>query len=410
MKAIINPYNHTLRWCEEFFPDRSICSLPVAGKEFAEYQIDSVSILGVDEITLLDYNYDSALKRKLGRGDRWSLVLHYLGSGIRRDIPQLLDEHRGFAGEGEVLLVMGPVLPEFESREALFGNLEEIQPGEKRRDGVYLFREGRLFRCPAPLRSMRTLNQYFELNFQLLNTPRNQVLPGYRAENGVHTGMNVVIMPGCEIKPPVVLGDNICLERDCRLEGGVVIGHDVIIDSGNVLRRCVVFDHTYIGKNMEFSDKIVASGRIIDPVSEASVDLEEAGISSGLDGGWGKIDWTGAFEYLFSLFLAVLFLIPYAATLPVQFLLRRTRWFVKCSFDLYPKLWLVVRHRGSLIRRSGRNEDFVFCFSDSFSMRRDALQQKLDDRYYYHHRNPLLIVRTAAKAFVNRMFLSDDML
>ena len=32
MKAIINPYNHTLRWCEEFFPDRSICSLPVAGK------------------------------------------------------------------------------------------------------------------------------------------------------------------------------------------------------------------------------------------------------------------------------------------------------------------------------------------------------------------------------------------
>ena len=63
MKAIINPYNHTLRWCEEFFPDRSIGSLPVAGQEFAEYQIDSVSILGVDEITLLDYNYDSALKR-----------------------------------------------------------------------------------------------------------------------------------------------------------------------------------------------------------------------------------------------------------------------------------------------------------------------------------------------------------
>ena len=49
-------------------------------------------------------------------------------------------------------------------------------------------------------------------------------------------------------------------------------------DSGNVLRRCVGFAHTYIGKNMEFSDKIVASGRIIDPVSEASVDLEEAGI------------------------------------------------------------------------------------------------------------------------------------
>lgn len=408
MKAIVNPYNHTLKWCEEFFPGYGLCSLPVAGKAFAEFQVDAVSTLGVSEILLLDYNFDSALRRKLGRGERWSLALSYLGSGIRRDPARLIGEHRQFAEDDDLLLVMGPVLPEFEGVESLFSRMEEVKPGDKHRDGVYLRRGGVLYYCPTAHRSMRTLHEYFELNFQLMRSPRNHVLPGYRVEHGVHTGMNVVIMPGCEITPPVVLCDNICLEHDCRLEQGVVIGHDVIIDSGNILRRCIVFDHTYIGKNMEFSDKIVASGRIIDPVSGVAVELEESGISSSLDDGMRNVDWTGIFEYWFSLLLALILLIPFLVTLPLQLALGRSLWCRKCSFDRYPELWKVVLRRGRLIRRGRRREPYVFCFSDGFSVRRDLLQQKLDDRYYAHHRTPYLIVKTAVKAFINRMFIADE--
>lgn len=407
MKALINPYNHTLKWCEEFFPGYGACSLPVAGKPFAEFQIDAVSTLGVDEVLLLDYNFDSALRRELGRGERWSLSLHYIGSGIRRDPFRLINEHRRFVGEDDLLLVMGPILPEFEGLEELTAHMSEVHSGDKQKDGVYLWRGGQLFLCRTAQRSMRTLHEYFELNFQLLHSPRNHVLPGYRAENGVHTGMNVVIMPGCEIAPPVVLCDNICLERDCRLEQGVVIGHDVIVDRGNVLKRCIVFDHTYIGKNMEFVDKIVASGRIIDPIHEAAVELKESGISSGLDDGMKSVDWTGIFEYWFALFVALLFLVPYVVTLPLQFTLKNTLWYRKFSFDRYLKLWKVTARRGHLIRRNGR-KGYVFCFSDGFSMTRDPLQQKLDDRYYAHHRNPGLIVKTTVQALINRMFISDD--
>jgi len=409
MKAIINPYNHSLKWCEKFFPDYSLCSLPLAGKEFAEYLIDAVSTLDVTDVMLLDYNFDSGLRRKVGRGERWSLSLQYVGSGIRRDPFQLVDEHRGFAGEEDLLIIMGPVLPEFGEGEALTVLPEEVQPGVKYRDGVYLYRGGKLFECGTARRSMRTLHEYFELNFQLLRSPRNHVLPGYRAENDVHTGMNVVIMPGCEITPPVILCDNTCLERDCRLEGGVIIGHDAIIDSGNYLRRCVVFDHTYIGRDMEFVDKIVASGRIIDPVHEVAVELDESGISSSLDDGLHQVDWTGIFEYWFALLLALVFLLPYLATLPLQFVLRHSLWSLKCSFDRYLKLWKVVFRHGRLIRRGRRNVPYVYCFSDSFSMKRDPLQQKLDDRYYDHHRNPVLIVKTVVKAFIYRMFITNDM-
>jgi len=408
MKAIINPYNHSMKWSEEFFPGHSICSLPVAGKEFAEFQVDAVSTLGVSEIMLLDYNYDSALRKKLGRGERWSLLLHYLGSGIRRDPQRLVNEHRGFADGDDLLLVMGPILPEFEGLEPLVAHMEEVKAEDRHRDGVFLYRGGVLYYCPMAHRRMRTLHEYFELNFQVMHSPRNHVLPGYRVENGVHTGMNVVIMPGCEITPPVVLCDNICLERDCRLEQGVVIGHDTIIDSGNILRRCVVFDHTYIGKNMEFVDKIVASGRIIDPINQVAVELEESGISSSLDDGMRSVDWTGIFEYWFSLLLAVVFLVPFLVTLPLQLALGDSLWRRKCSFDRYAELWKVVFRCGHLIRRGRRNEPYVFCFSDGFSIRRDPLQQKLDDRYYAHHRTPYLIVKTAVKAFINRMFITDE--
>ena len=410
MKAIINPYNHSLKWCEEFFPGRSLCTLPVAGKSFAEFQIDAISTLGVEEVLLLDYNFDSALRRKLGRGERWSLALQYLGSGIRRDPRRLINEHHEFAGDDDLLLVMGPILPEFEGLEALVGQMEEAQFDDKRRDGIYLRRGGVVYYCPTAHRSMRTLREYFELNFQLLHSPRKHVLPGYRVENGVHTGMNVVIMPGCEITPPVVLCDNVCLERDCHLEQGVVIGSDVIIDSGNVLCHSVIFDHTYIGKNMEFVDKIIASGRIIDPISGVAVDLEESGISSILDDGMRSIDWTGIFEYWLSLFLVLVLLPLFLLTLPLQFTLGHSLWRRKCSFDRYPELWKVVLRHGHLIRRGRRNEPYVFCFSDSFSMRRDPLQQKLDDRYYAHHRNPPLLLKTVVKAFINRMFITDDML
>jgi len=103
------------------------------------------------------------------------------------------------------------------------------------------------------------------------------------------------------------------------------------------------------------------------------------------------------------------FLLPYLATLPLQFVLRHSLWSLKCSFDRYLKLWKVVFRHGRLIRRGRRNVPYVYCFSDSFSMKRDPLQQKLDDRYYDHHRNPVLIVKTVVKAFIYRMFITNDM-
>ena len=37
---LINPYSQTQEWCKDYFPDRSLGMMPVAGRCAAEYFID----------------------------------------------------------------------------------------------------------------------------------------------------------------------------------------------------------------------------------------------------------------------------------------------------------------------------------------------------------------------------------
>ena len=37
---LINPYSQSQEWCKEYFPDRSLGMMPVAGRCAAEYFID----------------------------------------------------------------------------------------------------------------------------------------------------------------------------------------------------------------------------------------------------------------------------------------------------------------------------------------------------------------------------------
>ena len=65
MNALIFPYTRGFGWCEEFFPERSLCSLPAAGKPLAEYLLDFCSLLNVSRAVVQDYCFDSAYRERL---------------------------------------------------------------------------------------------------------------------------------------------------------------------------------------------------------------------------------------------------------------------------------------------------------------------------------------------------------
>ena len=251
MKAIVIPYaeQEKCAWAGEFFPGRSIASLPVCGKPILEYQLDECAKSGVTEVLVLDWGYDAALAERLGDGSRWGLKLTYRGADASlSSAPQKEDinHHAGFVGESDVRVIRTNVVG------------------------------GRV---------IDSIAAYFEANLGILRNPGDLVLPGYSAESGVYTGMNVVIKPGVEIEAPVMLGDNLRLERGVRISGGVVLGERAVVSRHTRIARSVIFDGTYLGPNMDVEGKIVAGRRVIDPAAGVFVDLVDAGLSSDLESG-----------------------------------------------------------------------------------------------------------------------------
>ena len=251
MKAIIIPYSDRAKcdWAGEFFPGRSLASLPICGKPILEYQLDECAKEGAEEVLVLDWGYDRVLAARLGDGSRWGLKLTYTGSDAGHTHRSQISRHAGFVGASDIKFI-----------------LENVVGG----------------------RRIDSLAAYFEANLAVLRDPGDLVLPGYSAESGVYAGMNVVIKPGVEISAPVFLGDNVRIERGVSVQDGVVLGEGAVVSRYTRLSRCVIFEGTYLGANMDVEGKIVTGRRVIDPHAGVFVDLVDAGLSSDLDSGTEK--------------------------------------------------------------------------------------------------------------------------
>ena len=235
------PYAERVKcdWADEFFPGRSISSLPVCGKPIVEYQLEECRKSGIAEVTVLDRAYDPSLAARLGDGARWGLKLTYAG--------------------GEASRTFVPCEDDVVIRENVVGR-----------------------------RKIDSLAAYFAANLEILGDPGGLVLPGYSDKGGVREGMNVVVGPGVEIAEPALLGDRLRLERGVRISGGVVLGEDAVVSRGTRVSKSVVFGDAYVGPDLEIAGKIVAGRRVIDPATGAFVDLEDDCLLSGLAGGPAK--------------------------------------------------------------------------------------------------------------------------
>lgn len=112
MNAIIAPYTAGFEWCDEFFPEKSLCSMPLAGKPLAEHLLDLCTVFGAERALVLDYNLDLAFRRRLeSQEHRWPLQISYEGASLCPDVQALTGRNAAFIGESETLIFRGPILP-----------------------------------------------------------------------------------------------------------------------------------------------------------------------------------------------------------------------------------------------------------------------------------------------------------
>lgn len=403
MNAIIFPYTGDFEWCGQFFPRRSLCSLPLAGKPFAIHLLDLCSMLNTSQVRIMDYAPDHQFGRELqSRAPYWPLQVRYGGEALCPGLGRLCRRHAALLDEGDAVIFRGPVMPRVAAARELLEDLTPCSTGDDGCDGIFLWRGRRLLRCNAPFARFDSLQAYFDLNFAILENPMWCNLPGYSGEDGVCIGMDVAIKQDCVIKAPVLLGDRTCLERGCTLRNGAIIGDSSLLDSGTVIDHTLVMDCTFVGSRMEFCNKIVSRERIIDVGNGVYVDQDEVGVASGMRSFHG-VAFCTLFEWMMLLILASGALLPYAVALLLGEHFRRSFCWQWLSLDRYTKVLDALFHGGRLIRQNGDDRHYVICASEGFGNRLDPAQQLIDDLYYCHHRSIPMILQLACKSVINRL-------
>lgn len=66
------------------------------------------------------------------------------------------------------------------------------------------------------------------------------------------------IHPTTIIYSPCVIGSNAVIRENCKIGPNVVIGDNVFIDSGSVLKNCLIYNETYVSKQVSIETAIVS--------------------------------------------------------------------------------------------------------------------------------------------------------
>ena len=369
-------------WCKEVFPGRSPGELHIAGKSFVRHAVDFLSQLAVTELFISDCALRTRPDHTLGKGEYWSIQLKFVDA-VPVATPAELPERHPEIPRDDLLVFWGTVLPDVAKPADLFDDLQPVDAAETGSpDGIYLVRGGALYRCRVPLLRMDSLKNYFDLNFRLLENPGPYILPGYTSEPGLHLGQNITIMPGGDIQKPILVQANCCLGLCLHCKEGVIIGTEVLVDDHTRLQHSIILDHTYLGRNMFFENKIVDRKRVIDVVTGTWVDLEDRVMVR--DSRVDHLSRYRVMEYLLTAILAVVDLPLWLVARPFKRWTDRLPYF-QLLFRVYPKYWLVLEGRARLVRCHPNDPDYAFRFADFYPLYNTEELRELADDYYCTH-------------------------
>ena len=400
-------------WVWDIFPGKSPAEMPIVGKSWARHAVDLCSLLKVSDIYIADCFFYPELTKRLGDGSFWSTRLHHLPCTDALNPARLFEQYADrpvderIPDDEELLIFWGQVLPDLPDIDRLFDELEpvEIPPDEALPAGIYLKKDGKLHRCVCPLHRMDTPKSYFDLNLLMLNHPGIYNLPGFSEEKGFCIGANVITLPGCDLTPPLVIQDNSALGRSTVLAGNVIVGSQVLIDDYTRLKRAVILNNTYIGRNMQIEDKIISERTVIDVNTGAHVELSDDFLLGHTRR--RKVDRFVVTEFIVALLLLVWLLPSWLLALALRKWLSKLPYF-KYVLQIYPKLPRVLAGRASLVRNGLRDNDYVFRFSDQWIRVHDESYRNFSDVYFSTHRTIRYTLAVVVASLVKRFFTLSE--
>ena len=396
---LINPYSQNQEWCKDYFPDRSLCMMPVGGRCAAEYFIDLALRCQAESLLLLGPTYNEHLAEHLYEYQHGELNLDYRKGGGHDTVHHLLEVYKSECAN-DCLILHGMLTPKTHT-------LEELQKSfvpcnnDAAEDGIYYYKDGILYKSNIAFYHIDSLESYFEVNFQVLNDDFYN-LPGYTIMDNIHTGTNVVIKNDCSLTGPLVLGDNTFIETGASISDAI-IGERSLVDKACTVEHSIIFDRTYTAGNLEIKNKIVTPGRIIDPYTGGVLERNSFGYAfSPIQNrsAWILRLW----EHFIALVLALGLAIPYLLILPFYLTHKSSHWCWKLSMDRYPGYWAVLFFQKELVKSHPANEHYVFQMGEIYGLQNTPEQRRIYDYYYHYHCSCFLVLLVVLRSLGKRGF------
>lgn len=396
---LINPYSQSQEWCKDYFPDRSLGMMPVAGRCAAEYFIDLALRCEADSLLLLGPTYNEHLAEHLYEYQHGELTLDYRKGGGHDTVRHLLELYAGQCGN-DCLILHGMLMPKAHTLEELQNSFVPCS-GEGDEDGIYYYKDGILLKSNIEFYLIDSLESYFEVNFQVLNDDFYN-LPGYSSTGNIHTGTNVVIKNDCHLAGPLILGDNTFAENHCHISNSIVSERS-LVDKACHVEHSIIFDRTYVAGNLEIKNKIVTPGRIIDPYTGGV--LERNSFSYAFSPIQNRSAWIlRLWEHFIAFILAITGLAPYLLILPYYLAHKNSHWCWKLSMDRYPGYWAVLFFRRELVKSHPANEHYVFQMGEIYGLQNTPEQRRIYDYYYHYHCSCFLVLQVVLRSLGKRGF------
>ncbi len=130
------------------------------------------------------------------------------------------------------------------------------------------------------IKEISSVEDYFfisNLIFKSLND--KYFLLGYNNEKGVLIGENVEIGSGCEIIAPVIIMDNVKVCENSKIGPNTVLNPNVFIESNCEITNSIVYDNTYINRDLKFKEKLILPNMLVDKNNKKVYNIDKKFVS-----------------------------------------------------------------------------------------------------------------------------------
>lgn len=114
-----------------------------------------------------------------------------------------------------------------------------------------------------------TPERYFKANWDILDRKVEAEIPGVEVEKGIWIQKGVQINARAQLFAPVVIGSGAIIEAKVELGPYVIVGDNSFLDIESVIKKSIIWNDVFIGKNTILEKCIVENGFTINPLTKS---------------------------------------------------------------------------------------------------------------------------------------------